>query len=64
MRKVVAVLLFMVAGVLVLLIAMTLSNLWESYQDSPDWLYITSAAIEGIVAACLVGVGGLLLRSR
>ncbi len=64
MRKVVAALLFIVAGALVLLAAITLSNLWGSYQDSPDSLYIGAAAIEGagVVAACLAG--GLLLRGR
>jgi hypothetical protein len=64
MRKVVAALMFMIAGAFILLTAMTLSNLWDTYQDSPDWLYISAAAIEGVgvLAACLVG--GLLLRGR
>lgn len=64
MRKVVAAVLFMVAGALVLLTVITLSNLWESYRDSPDWLYIGAAAIEFAVAACLAGLGAWTLHDR
>ncbi|HXF00621.1 MAG TPA: hypothetical protein VN458_09780 [Solirubrobacterales bacterium] len=64
MRKVVAAGLFMIAGAVVLLTVMTFANLWDSYQDSPDSLYITAGAIEAAVAASLVGLGAWLLRGR
>lgn len=64
MRKVVAALLFMVAGALVLLAWMALDNLWAAYQDSPDAMYISVAAIEAGFAACCAGLGAWILRGR
>ena len=64
MRKIAAALLFMVAGAFVLLAWMALDNLWAAYQDRPDAMYISVAAIEVVLAACLAGLGGWMLRSR
>jgi hypothetical protein len=51
MRKVLAAILFAIAGALVLLAFAALENLWAEYQDSPDSTYIELAAIELALAA-------------
>ena len=62
MRKTAAAVLFAIAGALVLLSWLALSNLWAGYQDSPDALYIEVAAIElGLAAAAVLG-GILAIR--
>lgn len=64
MRKVLAALLFAVAGALILLSYGALENLWAEYQDSPDSTYIEVAAIELALAAVAIAGGFLALRHR
>ena len=44
MRRLVAAVLFALAGALLLLSGLTLSNVWDRYQDSPDSTYIAVRA--------------------
>lgn len=64
MRRVLAAILFALMGAALLLVFFALQNLWDDYKDSPDSLYIETAAIEAAIAiACGVG-GALVLRRR
>lgn len=64
MRKLLAAILFVVAGALLLSSWFALDNLWADYQDSPDSTYIEVAAIEiGLALAAALG-GALALRNR
>ena len=62
--KVLAAVLFAVAGALVLLSFFALENLWADYQDSPDSTYIEVAAIELALATAAAVAGALALRNR
>ena len=64
MRKVLAAVLFAVAGALILLSYTALENLWADYQDSPDSTYIEVAAIELGLAAVAIAGGVVALRGR
>ena len=64
MRKIGAALLFMVAGFFLVFAWTSLENLWAKYQDSPDSLYIESAAIWAAIALAFAGLGGWVLRGR
>lgn len=64
MRKVLAAVLFAVAGALILLSYAALENLWADYQDSPDSTYIEVAAIELGLAAVAIAGGVVALRGR
>ncbi len=64
MRKVLAAVLFAVAGALILLSWLALDNLWAEYRDSPDSTYIEVAAIELSFAAAAIVGGFLALRHR
>jgi hypothetical protein len=64
MRKIGAALLFMMAGAFLLLAWFALENLWAEYQDSPDALYLSVAAIEIVGALGFAGLGGWMLRGR
>ena len=61
--KAIAALLFMVTGALLLVGSLTLANLWDDYQDSPDSMYIETAAIV-LGLALLAAVGGLFALRR
>lgn len=64
MRRVLAAVLFALAGALILLAFLALENLWADYQDSPDSTYIEVAALELGLAALAGGGGFLALRRR
>jgi hypothetical protein len=64
MRKVGAALLFMVAGALLVLAWTSLDNLWADYQDSPDSLYLESAALWAVAALVFALLGVWVLRGR
>ena len=62
MRKVIAAVLFGVAGALILLGAFPLAALFDDYKDSPDAVYVGWAAIAFAFAAVAAAAGALLLR--
>jgi ABC-type cobalamin transport system permease subunit len=63
MRKVVAAVLFAVMGACLLLAGFALSNLFDDYKDSPDSMFIKTAAQVSVIAlVCLVG-GVIALRN-
>jgi hypothetical protein len=64
MRKVVAAVLFAVAGAGLLVSASAIATLFDDYKDSSDSLYIGWAAVTLAVAVVAVAVGALLLRER
>jgi hypothetical protein len=63
MRKLVAAVLFMVAGALLLLAGLALSNVWEPLADSSDSAYVETAAIWAALAVPALAGGIWTLRS-
>ena len=56
MRKVIAAFLFAVTGACLLLAGLALSNLFDDYKDSPDSMFIeTAATVFAVAVVCLIG---------
>lgn len=64
MRKVIAAVLFAVAGASGLLAFFAVAALFDEYKDSSDSLYYGWAAVTLTVAVLAAAVGALLLRDR
>ena len=63
MRKVVAAVLFALAGACLLVTGIVLSNLFDDYKDSPDSTFIETAAIPFSVAVLCLAGGAWALRN-
>lgn len=64
MRKLAAAVLFAIAGALMLLAVMSLTNVWQQYQDSPDSTYIEVAALWLLLGLASMGAGFCALHDR
>ena len=62
MRKVIAAVLFGIAGACSLLAVFPVTALFDDYKDSPDAFYIGWAAIALAAAVVAAGAGAFLLR--
>ena len=62
MRKALAAVLFMVAGNCLFLAAVTFSQQFGDYQDSPDSFYVRMAAYPLVVGLLCLGAGAWALR--
>ena len=64
MRKLLAAVLFAVTGACLMLTGLVLSNLFDAYKDSPDSMFIeTAATVFAVGVVCLVG-GVIALRYK
>jgi hypothetical protein len=63
MRKVVAAVLFALAGACLLLFGLALSNLFDDHKDSRDSMFIEAAAIPFAIAVVCLAAGVLALRN-
>ena len=62
MRKALAALLFLLAGVCLTFVGTSLANLFDDYKDSPDSTYLEAAATAFAPAVLFVVGGALALR--
>lgn len=64
MRKVVAAVLFAVAGAALLLSAFGFTALFDDYKDSPDSLYLAWGVGTLAVAVVAAAIGAVLLKEH
>lgn len=64
MRKLASAVLFALAGATITLAGLSLANLWDRHQESPDSAYITVAAVWLAVALVSIGAGVWTLRKN
>jgi hypothetical protein len=64
LRKLIAALLFVLAGGLLVVSAFALSNLFDEYKDSPDSTYLEAGLIPLAFALLCLVAGVLSLRER
>jgi hypothetical protein len=64
LRRLIAALLFVLAGGLLVVAAFALSNLFDEYKDSPNSTYLEAGLIPLAFALLCLGAGVLSLRER
>jgi hypothetical protein len=63
-HKTIAAMLFVIAGGLLVISGLALSNLFDEYKDSPDSTYLQAGLIPLAIALMCLVAAGLSLRGR